>query len=152
MHSEQSRQFTVPAVLRPVSDASHNLGVMTRSRRRLASSASRATLAVACVGMLLGLRPLSAEDWPRFLGPRADGTSLETGLLDRWPTNGPPRLWHRDIGTGYSAPSVRSGLLVLHHRVGPEEVVEAMEAATGRTVWRHGYPSAFVDPYGYNNG
>lgn len=93
-----------------------------------------------------------AEDWPRFLGPRADGTSTETGLLDRWPTNGPPLLWEKTIGAGYSAPSVRGGLLVLHHRVGGEEVVEAFDAVGGKARWRHAYPSRFVDPYGYNNG
>ena len=92
------------------------------------------------------------EDWPRFLGPRADNTSLETGLLDRFPTNGPAILWEKAVGTGYSAPSVRGPWLVLHHRVRHEEVVEAFAADTGKAGWRHAYPSQFVDPYGYNNG
>ena len=92
------------------------------------------------------------EDWPQFLGPRANGTSLETGLLDRWPTNGPPLLWEKQIGTGYSAPSVRGHRLVLHHRIGNEEIVEGLEAATGKPLWRYGYPSRYEDPYGYNNG
>ncbi|MBI3417403.1 MAG: PQQ-binding-like beta-propeller repeat protein [Verrucomicrobia bacterium] len=93
-----------------------------------------------------------AEDWPRFLGPRADNTSFETGLLEKFPTNGPPVSWQKEIGTGYSAPSVRGDLLALHHRVAGEEVVEAVATATGKPVWRHAYPSRFVDPYGYNNG
>jgi outer membrane protein assembly factor BamB len=97
----------------------------------------------------LGLR---AEDWPQFLGPRSNGISSETGLLDRWPTNGPPILWEKAIGTGYSAPSVRGDLLVLHHRFRNEEIVEAFQAATGDPVWRYAYPSEFIDPYGYNNG
>ena len=91
-------------------------------------------------------------DWPRFLGPTADNHSAETGLLDRWSSNGPPIVWHKPVGAGYSAPSIRDGLLVLHHRVKTEEVVEAMEAATGKPLWRHGYPSQFIDPFGYNNG
>ena len=98
------------------------------------------------------LTRLPAEDWPRFLGPRADNTSTETGLLDKWPTKGPPLLWDKAVGTGYSAPSVRGELVVLHHRVGGEEIVEAFEAATGNSRWRYSYPSRFVDPYGYNNG
>jgi len=93
-----------------------------------------------------------AEDWPQFLGPRANGISTETNLLEKWPTNGPPVVWQKKIGTGYSAPSVRDRLLVLHHRVKEEEVVEAFDAASGTPKWRHGYPSQFVDPYGYNNG
>lgn len=92
------------------------------------------------------------EDWPQFLGPRGDNTSRETGLLDKFPKDGPPLLWERDIGTGYSAPSVRGELLVLHHRVKDEEVVEALHPATGKPVWRHAYPSRYQDPYGYNNG
>ena len=109
-------------------------------------------LAVALLLFNLSKSAALAEDWPRFLGPRADNTSSETGLLDRWPTNGPPLLWDKAIGTGYSAPSVRGEWLVLHHRVGGEEIVEAYEAATGKPRWRHAYPSRFVDPFGYNNG
>ncbi|MBI3860986.1 MAG: hypothetical protein HY290_03740, partial [Planctomycetia bacterium] len=44
------------------------------------------------------------EDWAEFLGPRQDGTSAETGLLEEWPSAGPPVLWKRQIGEGYSAP------------------------------------------------
>jgi outer membrane protein assembly factor BamB len=92
------------------------------------------------------------EDWPQFLGPRANGTSLETGLLDKWPTNGPPLVWEKRIGTGYSAPSVRGERLVLHHRTNNEEIVECLEAASGHSLWRYAYPTSYEDPYGYNNG
>jgi len=94
----------------------------------------------------------AAGDWPRFLGPRGDNTSLETGLIERFPTNGVPVLWEKKIGTGYSAPSIFAGQLVLHHRIGGEEIVESFDAATGKPVWRYAYPSSYVDPYGYNNG
>ncbi len=113
-----------------------------------------AVLLVAALGV--APPPLAAEtlseDWPRFLGPNANGISGETNLLEKWPVNGPPLLWEKNIGTGYSAPSVRGELLVLHHRLKEEEIVEAFEAATGKTVWRYAYPSKFIDPYGYNNG
>lgn len=112
-------------------------------------------LLLACA-WLMGVRALGTEssggDWPQFLGPRANGTSSETGLLGSWPTNGPPLVWEKPIGAGYSAPSVRGNLLVLHHRLKDEEIVEAFEATTGSAIWRYAYPSRFVDPYGYNNG
>lgn len=95
---------------------------------------------------------LSAADWPRFLGPKGENTSPETNLLEHWSTNGPPVAWEKTVGTGYSAPSVIGGVLVLHHRLGDEEIVEAMDAATGRTKWERKYPSRFRDPFGYNNG
>jgi outer membrane protein assembly factor BamB len=93
-----------------------------------------------------------SADWPGFLGPRGDGTSPETDLLDQFPVGGPRALWSRDIGAGYAAPSVRGDILVVFHREGDEEVVEALDAATGERRWRHTYPSRFEDPYGYNNG
>ncbi|MFN0056420.1 MAG: hypothetical protein ACKV0T_30100, partial [Planctomycetales bacterium] len=33
------------------------------------------------------------EDWAEFLGPRGTGISGETGMLDKWPKEGPPVLW-----------------------------------------------------------
>ncbi len=113
--------------------------------------------AAFCLALLTGNQPAigadgAGEDWPQFLGPRGNNVSAETGLLDQWPTNGPPVTWEKNIGSGYSAPSIRGELLVLHHRVANEEVVEAFIAASGKPLWRHAYPSRFVDPFGYNNG
>ena len=95
---------------------------------------------------------LRAADWPEFLGPNRDGTSPETGLVDRFPDGGLRIIWQKDIGTGYGAPSVRDGVLVLHHRAGGEEIVEALDAVTGEAKWQHKYPSSYQDPFGYNNG
>jgi outer membrane protein assembly factor BamB len=102
--------------------------------------------------VLLSSFAVLAADWPEFLGPNRDGTSPETGLVDRFPEGGPPIVWQRDIGTGYSAPSVRDGMLVLHHRVGDEEIVASFDAATGKPGWEYRYGSNFQDPFGYNNG
>jgi outer membrane protein assembly factor BamB len=93
-----------------------------------------------------------AEDWPRFLGPRGDATSREGGLTESFPAEGPPRVFSQEIGTGYAAPSVRGPLLVLHHRLGNEEIVAAMDRYNGKPVWTHRYPSHYRDPFGYNNG
>jgi len=93
-----------------------------------------------------------AEDWPQFLGPHRDGTSSETGLLDSWGSNGPPLVWDKKIGTGYGAPSILGNVLVLHHRLALEEIIQAYDSGTGKELWHYAYPSHFVDPYGYNNG
>src|ERR1043166_896915 len=95
---------------------------------------------------------VEAEDWPRFLGPRGDNTSRETGLLEKWSTNGPPMVWEKEIGSGYGAPSVLGDELVLHHRIANQEIVQAFNAATGEPIWRYAYASRFEDPFGYNNG
>src|SRR5438445_4971256 len=93
-----------------------------------------------------------AEDWARFLGPHGNGTSRETALIDKWGATGPAKIWSVSVGTGYSDPSVSWPDLVLHHRLGDEEIVQCFDAATGKSKWRYPYPSQFIDPYGYNNG
>jgi len=95
---------------------------------------------------------LAAADWPRFLGPSGNNTAPATNLLERFPETGPPVVWQREIGAGYSAPSVLGDTLVLHHRLADEEIVEALDAQTGKSRWRRGDLSTYEDPYGYNNG
>lgn len=99
----------------------------------------------------LALRSPGA-DWPRFLGPNGNCTSSETGLIDRFPVVGPPVVFSKEIGTGYAAPSVRGDLLVLHHRIKGEEIIDAMNKKTGKVIWSHKYPTSYRDPFGYNDG
>lgn len=124
--------------------------------RRTVLKTYLATLALAVLGgfatATLRAADAAAEDWPHFLGPHSNNTSLETGLLDAWGKDGPPIVWSKTIGTGYGAPSVRGDRLVMHHRVGDEEIVDCLNPATGESLWRYPYPSKYQDPYGYNNG
>ncbi|MFN9457932.1 MAG: PQQ-binding-like beta-propeller repeat protein [Acidobacteriota bacterium] len=92
------------------------------------------------------------EDWPGFLGPRHNGTSLETKLKPRFPAGGPPLLWELPKGTGYSSPAIVGDRLVFLHRQGANEVVECLHPETGERYWQHTYSTAFEDRYGYNNG
>lgn len=101
---------------------------------------------------LIMVTPLSAGDWPQFLGPEGNGTSSEVGLLKSWPESGPKRVWDFKCGTGYSAPSIINGKLILHHRVGDHEVVQCFTPDKGEKLWEYKYPSSFTDPFGYNNG
>lgn len=95
---------------------------------------------------------VDGEDWPVFLGTQKYGLSKETGLLDSWPKAGPRLVWERELGTGYSAPSIRGNLLVIHHRINDQEIVECLDAQTAKKLWKYETVSSFKDPYGYNNG
>lgn len=99
-----------------------------------------------------GEPPRMGEDWPQFLGPRDDGISGETGLLAKWPAKGPPLVWEKRVGDGYTAPSVRGNRLVLFHRLRDQEVVQCYTADTGKPLWDHSYETSFQDPYNYSNG
>jgi outer membrane protein assembly factor BamB len=94
----------------------------------------------------------AGADWPQFLGPTRNATSPETGLLASWPRTGPPVLWQKEVGEGYSSPVVSGGRLILFHRVDNDEVVECLDAATGKEMWKHKEPTAYDDPYGKGNG
>ncbi len=84
---------------------------------------------VPCVGQ--------AADWPQWRGPHRDGISAETGLLAEWPKEGPKLVWQvKDIGSGYSTPSVVGDRLYLLSNQGLDnEFVQALDAKDGKRVW-----------------
>lgn len=92
------------------------------------------------------------EDWPAFLGAERTGVSNEKGLVKNWPKEGLPLLWKKEVGIGYSAPSILGNRLLLHQRIKNTEVVQCFRADNCESVWEFSYPSSFRDPYGYNNG
>src|SRR4030095_3425617 len=81
--------------------------------------------------------PLPAADWPQWRGPTRDGISKETGLLKAWPADGPKLLWQvKDLGSGYSTPSVAGGRIYVMANSGlDEESVKALEVKDGKQVW-----------------
>jgi outer membrane protein assembly factor BamB len=87
-----------------------------------------------------------AEDssgWPQFGGPHRNFTADSTGLAASWPASGPKKLWARALGEGYSGIAVDNGALYTMYRRGSdkevEEVVIALDAATGKTLWEYVY-------------
>jgi outer membrane protein assembly factor BamB len=91
-------------------------------------------------------------DWPQLLGPQRDSTSSETGLLQSWGEKGPPEVWRKDVGEGFSAPVVAGKRLILFHRVGDEDVVECFNAENGKPMWKHSDATKYSDPLGKGNG
>ena len=92
------------------------------------------------------------HDWSIFLGPHGTGVSDETGLMDEWPKAGPPIVWQKKIGKGYSSPSILGNRLVIHHRLRDRDLIECIRADNGNPFWSYDYETNFSDPYGYNNG
>jgi outer membrane protein assembly factor BamB len=102
--------------------------------------------------ILLSLaHPSPAADWPQVLGPSRNGASPDR-LADTWPAGGPPVLWSRHVGQGFSGPVVVGDRLILFHRVGNEAVVECLDAATGAPKWTARYPTDYRDDFGFDEG
>jgi len=94
----------------------------------------------------------SAADWPQFLGPTRDGVYGGKSLDFAWPKEGPVRIWRTSIGSGFSGPVVASGKLIIFHRQGSKEIVEAYEARTGKRLWISEYPTTYTDDFGKGDG
>lgn len=92
------------------------------------------------------------EDWPRFLGPHGDSRSTETRLLTDWPDDGPPVVWHRELGTGYGICSISKGRLFQFDRVADRARLTCLHSETGQPIWEFKYLSDYEDLYRYNNG
>ena len=88
---------------------------------------------------------LPGADWPQFLGPDRNGTYRGPALTNAWPKEGPPKLWEKKIGQGFSGPVLAGDKLILFHRLRDEETVECLESVTGQPIWKQSYPSAFRD-------
>jgi outer membrane protein assembly factor BamB len=81
--------------------------------------------------------------WPQLRGPSYDGHSAETGLADTWPAKGPPVLWARRIGGGYSGVIVRDGRAYTQAQGLTGQSVVALDAETGQTIWQYKYAGPF---------
>jgi outer membrane protein assembly factor BamB len=80
--------------------------------------------------------PAFALDWPQWRGPARDAHQTETGLLQQWPAGGPKRLWmFEKAGMGYSGFAVAGGKLFTMGVRDGQEVLYALDAATGKELW-----------------
>ena len=93
-----------------------------------------------------------AGDWPQVLGENRDGIVASETIAEQWPNDGPPVVWERAVGTGFSGVAVVDDVAILFHRVAGKERVEAMEAATGRVLWTADAPATFQPSYTSDNG
>lgn len=102
------------------------------------------------IAILVALVPFAAAaaDWPQWRGPHQDGISTETGLLTDWPEGGPPELWRIPLGLGYSAVSVVGDRAYTMFANEQGEFVIALDAKTGKTLWKVRSGDLFENAYG----
>jgi outer membrane protein assembly factor BamB len=105
-----------------------------------------------------------AEDWPQWLGPKRDGVWRETGILEKFPADGPKVRWRVPIASGYAGPAVAQGrVYVLDRRLKPgvagqgnpfdrgriegSERVLCLDQQNGKTLWQHEYDCPYTISY-----
>ena len=105
--------------------------------------------------MALGACVACADDWPQWLGPQRDSVWRETGVMEKFPTGGPPVRWRMPLGGGYAGPAVAGGRVFVTDRVMPGkrelpgggERVLCLDAADGKTLWTHVYTCPYTISY-----
>jgi outer membrane protein assembly factor BamB len=101
----------------------------------------------------LGLPLRSSTDVTQFGGPNRDFKYDVSGLARSWPADGPPQVWKRALGDGYSGIVASDGLLYTMYRPDEkQEAVIALDAASGETVWQHAYDAPFTKQYVLEQG
>ncbi|MDE0102522.1 MAG: PQQ-binding-like beta-propeller repeat protein [Bryobacterales bacterium] len=111
----------------------------------------RPAFVAAAVAALL-VAEVRAQDWPQFRGPERDGIVPGVETVEAFPRGGPDLLWERSVGSGFSAPVVTGEQVLLFHRRGAREIVEALRASDGEQLWETGYQTTYKDDFGFENG
>ena len=106
-----------------------------------------------------------AIDWPAWMGVGMDGVWQETGIIESFPTGGPPVLWRQAVGGGYGGPAVAEGRVYLMDRtedtrggavenaireageISGGERVLCLEAQTGKLIWEYPYDCPYKVAY-----
>lgn len=105
-----------------------------------------AACAIAAIAFFLGDPALG--QWSQWGGPNRNFRVKTKGLAEEWPKDGPNRLWHKELGVGYSGIVVDNGVLYTMYRktmTTPEEFTVALDAKTGKQVWQHENPAPLVE-------
>ena len=121
------------------------------------------TIRLAALAALLAAPAVRGGDWPHWMGPKRDNTWNETGILEKFPAGGPKKVWSFPVAGGYAGPAVVGDTVyitdyVTKDKVPPEgnwdlaeqtgiERVFAVNAKTGKEVWKHEYPVKYKVSY-----
>jgi outer membrane protein assembly factor BamB len=94
-----------------------------------------------------GLWAQKAEDWLGWRGPSRNGVLPGAAAPKAWPPALTKR-WRAEVGLGYSTPLVVGDRVFAFARQADEEVMSALDAATGKVLWRTAYAAPFALPSG----
>ena len=82
------------------------------------------------------------QDYPQWRGQNRDGSASAFSEPKSWPER-LTRKWKVDVGDGYATPIVVGNNVYSFTRRDGNEVMMALDAATGKIVWRTDYPAPY---------
>ena len=87
-------------------------------------------------------------DWPQWRGPARNGVAASGAFRSDWPKNGPPILWKKQAGDGFSSFAVADDRVLTIMQDGGNEAVVCWHVETGRELWRFRYPARYRNSWG----
>ena len=96
---------------------------------------------VAVVAKVAGQH--AALDYPQWRGQDRDGSASAFSEPTSWPET-LTRKWQVQVGEGYATPLVVGNTVYVFTRRSEDEVMLALNAATGEVMWETGYPAPYV--------
>ncbi len=94
----------------------------------------------------------AAPQWGQWAGPNRNFQVAGRPIAEMWPQSGPRVVWKRHMPFGSSSVVVDGSRLYTMYRDGDNEVVVALESATGKTLWEYKYPAVFLKGMNMNTG
>ncbi|MHC4227098.1 MAG: outer membrane protein assembly factor BamB family protein, partial [Planctomycetota bacterium] len=112
---------------------------------------SRKGISAVVIGTLIAMSSAHATahglSWPQFHGPNRDNISAETGLLKKWPDEGPTLIWTANgLGHGFSSLSIAAGRIYTAGNIEKNTVITALDL-NGKVLWRAGNGAAWIKDY-----
>lgn len=110
---------------------------------------------MAFLTLLPGHAWAEPSSWPQWGGPRRDFNYKHIKLSEKWPDSGPPVVWQRPLGDGYSGIVAVDSRLYTMYREENDEIVVCLSAESGEEVWTYRYPAPIDKddhPSGYGFG
>ncbi len=86
-----------------------------------------------------GVFAQETNSWKFFRGDKFDGHSSETGIVDNWSDKGPPVLWIKELGAGYSSFVGEAERVYTQYQSLSGQFVVCINAKNGETIWEHRY-------------
>lgn len=109
-------------------------------------------LALAYGTPLVSGTSLRAGDWPQILGPSRNGQAASEKIAAAWSDDGPATLWTYPLGSGYAGPAIVGERVIVFHRDGRSDVIEALSVQTGKSLWKKDFETTFRPTYNPDDG
>ena len=102
-------------------------------------------LALLLSSLASGERAEANGAWPQWGGPTRNFVAADVKIAESWPASGPRTLWRRPIGDGFSAIVTDGETLYTVYREGGDDVAVALEATSGKELWKAQYQAPFTE-------